>query len=166
MAEARRDSRARPRLKDVPRPALILGLAGLIPFLAGPPAAFAAGYPESFYFVNLQMAYGAVILSFMGAVHWGLALAQDDAGNFPRLGLAVLPALAGWAALMIPTGLGLLLLAAGFAGVFFADLRTVAAGRAPAWYPALRKLLTAVVLLCLGLSYAALVVSLGPGTAG
>ena len=159
------DKPAKARLGDVPRPALVLGFAGLLPFLAGAAGAWAVEYPDVLVIVNLQMAYGAVILSFMGAVHWGLALAQGDAGNWRRLGLSVLPALVGWAALTVPNGLGLLLLALGFAGVFFADLRSVAAGRAPAWYKALRRPLTAIVLLCLAASYLALAGSLAEAMA-
>jgi len=142
--------------QDIPQPALVLGLAGLLPFLATALAAWLVDDRLFTFAVNLQIAYGAIILSFLGAVHWGLALAQDDAGNWRRLGLSVLPALAGWLALMIALPFGLLLLALGFAAVFFADLRTVAAGRAPAWYKALRKALTIVVLLSLAASYAAL----------
>jgi hypothetical protein len=150
----------RPRLGDVPRPALVLGLAGLIPFVAGTLGAWLAPGNAFILILNLQMAYAAIILSFMGAIHWGLAMAQDDAGNWRRLGLSVVPALAGWVALMVPNGLGLLLLGLGFAGVFFADLRSIAGGRAPAWYRALRKPLTTVVLLCLAGDYAALAVRL------
>lgn len=153
--------RDKPRLGDIPRPALVLGFAGLIPFVATAVAAFLAGYPQIIFVINLQMAYAAVILSFMGAVHWGLAMAQGDAGNWRRLGLSVLPALAGWLAMMIPNDLGLLLLALGFVGVFFADLRSIARGRAPGWYRALRKPLTAVVLACLAASYLAMIGSLG-----
>jgi hypothetical protein len=149
-----------PRPGDLPRPALILGLAGLLPFLACTLAVWTTGYPDFVLFINLQMAYGAVILAFLGAVHWGLAMAQNDAGNWRRLGFSVLPALAGWVALVLPNALGLLLLALGFAGVFLVDLRAIAAGRAPAWYKTLRKPLTAIVLLCLGTTYAALVVRL------
>jgi hypothetical protein len=149
-----------PRPGDLPRPALILGLAGLLPFLACALAVWTTGYPDFVLFINLQMAYGAVILAFLGAVHWGLAMAQNDAGNWRRLGFSVLPALAGWVALVLPNALGLLLLALGFAEVFLVDLRAIAAGRAPAWYKTLRKPLTAIVLLCLGTTYAALVVRL------
>jgi len=152
-------------LSAVPRAALVLGFAGLIPFIAGAVAGFVVGYPNVILIVNLQMTYAALILSFMGAVHWGLAMAQDDAGNWRRLGLSVLPALLGWLALMVPNGLGLLLLALGFAGVFFADLRSVKGGRAPAWYPALRKPLTAIVLACLAASYLALAAGLGEALA-
>ncbi|MGF1628971.1 MAG: DUF3429 domain-containing protein [Kiloniellaceae bacterium] len=147
-------------LGDVPRPALILGFAGLLPFAACAAGAWATGEPAYFLLVNMQMAYGAVVLSFLGAVHWGLALAQEAAGNWRRLGPSVLPALAGWIALMIPSPLGLLLLALGFVGMFFADRAAVTANRAPAWYAALRKPLTLLVLLSLAASYAALVAKL------
>lgn len=145
----------------MPRPALVLGVAGLLPFLATAIAAFMVGYPALVIVINLQMTYAAITLSFLGAVHWGLALAQNDADNWRRLGLSVLPALAGWLALVVPNAYGLLLLALGFAAVFFADLRCIAARRAPAWYRALRKPLTAVVLACLAASYVALSVGLG-----
>lgn len=150
----------RARLGEVPRPALILGFAGLLPFLACAAGAWAAGDPAYIILINLQMAYGAIVLSFLGAVHWGLALAQEAADNWRRLGPAVLPALVGWIALMIPNPLGLLLLALGFVGMFFADRAAVTANRAPAWYAALRKPLTLAVLLSLAASYAALAAKL------
>lgn len=145
-------------LGDVPRPALVLGGAGLIPFLAGVAGVWTLDYPDFFLALNLMMAYAAVVLAFLGAVHWGLALAQEAAGNWRRLAPSVLPALAGWFALMLPNALGLLLLAIGFAGAFLADRAAVTANRAPAWYRALRKPLTLVVLAGLAACYAALAV--------
>jgi hypothetical protein len=145
-------------LGDVPRPALVLGFAGLIPFLAGVAGVWTLGYPDFILALNLLMAYAAVILAFFGAVHWGLALAQEAAGNWRRLAPAVLPALAGWFALMLPNAIGLLLLAIGCAGVFLADRAAVSANRAPAWYKALRKPLTLAVLASLAACYAALAV--------
>jgi len=145
-------------LGDVPRPALVLGCAGLIPFLAGVAGVWTLGYPDFILALNLLMAYAAIILAFLGAVHWGLALAQEAAGNWRRLAPAVLPALAGWFALMLPNAFGLLLLAIGFGGVFLADRAAVTANRAPAWYKALRKPLTLAVLASLAACYAALAV--------
>ena len=141
----------------MPRPALVLGLAGLLPFLAGAAGAWVAGSPAYIIVINMQMAYGAVVLSFLGAVHWGLAMAQDDAVRWRRLGFPIMPALAGWLALMLPNPLGLVLLVLGFVAVFFADLRSP---RLPPWYKALRKPLTLVTILCLATSYAALVARL------
>ena len=148
-------------LAAVPRPALVLGFAGLIPFLASTLGVWIAGYPQSLAALDIQLAYGAVILSFMGAVHWGLAMAGGPkAMSFHRLGWSVVPALAGWLALLLNPIYGLLLMVAGFAGVYFGDLRSIAAGNAPAWYKALRKPLTIIVIASLASSYGALVVRL------
>ena len=70
-----------------------------------------------------------------------------------RLGLGVLPALAGWAALLVvlvgrPLP-ALLLLLLGFALTMLAETRAARRGLMPAGYLGLRILLTAVVVLCL-----------------
>lgn len=145
-------------LRDVPRPALVLACAGLIPFFAGVAGAWTLGGIAFVLALNLMMAYAAIVLAFLGAVHWGLALAQEAAGNWRRLAPSVLPALAGWLALMLDNALGLLLLAIGYVGVFLADRAAVTANRAPGWYKALRKPLTLVVLASLAACYAALAV--------
>lgn len=147
-----------PRLTDVPRPALHLGFAGLIPFVAASLGVWIAGYPQNLIALDIQLAYGAVILSFMGAVHWGLAMAGGEAAvSYRRLGWSVAPVLAGWLALLLNPVYGLLLLILGFAGTFYGDLRSIAAGNAPSWYKALRKPLTLIVIVSLASSYGALV---------
>lgn len=148
-------------LPDVPAPARTLGFAGLIPFLAAALGVWVAPLGWNLLALDIQLAYGAVILSFMGAVHWGLAMAGgSEAMNYQRLGWSVLPALLGWLALLLNPGLGLMLMAAGFAGVYFGDLRSIAAGNTPAWYQALRKPLTIIVIATLLSSFLALVVPL------
>ena len=64
------------------RLAWLLGLAGLLPFAACALAFFAA--PEAWrgFAEGALIAYGAVILSFVCALHWGFAMALpglDDA---------------------------------------------------------------------------------------
>ena len=147
-----------PKLSDVPRPALHLGFAGLIPFVAASLGVWIAGYPQNLIALDIQLAYGAVILSFMGAVHWGLAMAGGEAAvSYRRLSWSVAPALVGWLALLLNPVYGLLLMALGFAAVYFGDLRSITAGNAPAWYKALRKPLTVIVIAALASSYGALV---------
>lgn len=150
----------RARLAEVPRAALILGFAGLIPFLACAAGAWASGVGDGLILVTMQIGYGAIVLGFLGAVHWGLAIAEAAADNWRRLLPGVLPALIGWIAFLLPAPLGLALLALGFAGAYFADRAAVTANRAPAWYAALRKPLTLVVLLSLAASYGALAAKL------
>jgi hypothetical protein len=157
-----------PLLSQVPRPATWLGLAGLVPFVA---AGLAVWLPDPLYVVyaiNLQLFYGACILSFLGAVHWGLALAGTGTGGDPRgtmtfgrLGWSVAPALVAWATLVMDPLVGLIGQILGFTGVFFGDLAAVRRGYAPPWYIALRRPLTAVVVAALGSSVLRAVLGMG-----
>jgi hypothetical protein len=132
--------------------ARLLGYAGLIPFVAaaggllmGPPALQALA-------LRSLLAYGAIILSFMGAVHWGLAMASTRDDAVTQLSLSVLPGLLGWVALLLPAVPACLLLLAGFTTLYWFDLRAAPRGAVPDWYPALRLPLTTGVLLCLALA--------------
>lgn len=103
--------------------------------------------------------YGAVILSFLGGVHWGLTIAdfgtQLEQSAWRRLLLSVLPSIVGWTAMMISTVPGLLLMAASFGLMLWIDLTAVRKGEAPGWYPKLRWPLSIVVIGCLLLGAAA-----------
>lgn len=83
-----------------PAPADLLGYGGLIPFL-GLALLSALGLDWA---TRSATYYGAAILSFLGAVHWGVALrALDDEADLDpwRLGLGILPSLVAWAALSL-----------------------------------------------------------------
>src|ERR1700689_5242304 len=67
---------------------------------------------------RIAVAYGAVVLAFVGAVHWGLALAGHLAWNPARIAGSVLPAVFGAAATVLGGQRGLALLVVGF-GVFW-----------------------------------------------
>ena len=145
-------------MDEVPRPALVLGAAGLVPFFAGAAGVWTLDQPYAGLALILELQYAAIILSFLGAVHWGLAMAgPGGAGpSWGRLGWSVTPALAGWIAIQFPPAAGLLLLAVAFAAAWAVDRRAVRNGFAPGWYAPLRKGLTIGVLLCLGASLLAL----------
>lgn len=131
---------------DASLAARILGLGGLVPFTV--PALFSWLAPD-FAGVDwraLLADYGAVILSFVGALHWGYAIHPRAAGQSAWLlcGWSVLPALLAVAALQCPLPLGLRLLAGGLCCVVLVDhglLRVVAL---PAWFLRLRYQLTIV----------------------
>ena len=61
------------QVRHSPTPALVLGISGLIPFVAAPLYMHYSGafLPE---IATAQLAYGASILSFLGGVRWGLTL--------------------------------------------------------------------------------------------
>jgi len=121
-----------------------IGLACAIPFLTGGPRLFS---------VHALLAYGAVILSFLGGVHWGMAIrspsAWDNAKLTGQLILSVIPSLAGWAGLLVGGTAGLFILAISIAAMLFADIRASRLGDAPPWYPKLRVPLTCVVVATL-----------------
>jgi hypothetical protein len=92
------------------RSAHTLGILGLLPFfalalLSWLPDAASIGQLAIAPLARLSLAaYAAVILSFLGAVHWGFALA-DSGMSLPlarqSLRWGVVPSLLGWLALML-----------------------------------------------------------------
>ncbi len=136
---------------DVPKPALALGVAGLIPFVSMAAGSFAADSGTAVLAINAGLLYGAVILSFLGGVHWGRALAGDRIEpSWRRLGWAVTPSLIAWGAAFLPDAvLALVTYVAGFSLAYFVDIRATHAGIFPAWYGTLRKILSIAVLACL-----------------
>jgi hypothetical protein len=86
--------------------ALILGYAGLIPFvgLSAASVLIDATHRNSLLFCLL--AYGATIISFLGAIHWGLTM-KDDSPSQWQLIWGVIPSLAAWLSLIFSTQLGL-----------------------------------------------------------
>lgn len=87
--------------------AILLGAAGLIPFLAALAVIITA--PTSASAATVAMIdYAACTLAFLGAVHWGFALEPTSMMNDPRLNhqrlvFGVIPALIAWLALMTLT---------------------------------------------------------------
>ena len=143
--------------RSIPRAPLSLGLAGLLPFLWGaltvllPDLALwtAQTIGPRFAGPYVMLFYGAVILSFMSGVLWGFA--TKASGTLATTGyvLSVIPAL--WAFLMTgggPASAGINLIF-GFAGLLALDWHFARHDLAPAWWLALRVLLTAVVIACL-----------------
>ena len=138
--------------ETLPTPARILGPAGLIPF-AGL-ALVALVLPEwRAEALRGLLAYGAAIASFLGAVHWGLALhpaSGEERAAWGRIGLGVLPALAAWVALMLPGHRpGLIALAAILVATALVETLAARRGLVPAPYLRLRWGLSLGAAACL-----------------
>jgi hypothetical protein len=140
-----------------PLSALLLGLAGLIPFVWGALTTLspalqlwgAQSLGPRFVGPHIQLFYGAVILSFMSGVLWGFATKTTGPRAAAGYALSVIPAL--WAFFFTgggPTSAATYL-AAGFAGLLILDGQFARWGLAPPWWMSLRTGLTAIVLLCL-----------------
>ncbi len=144
----------------IPRAALILGLAGLLPFLWGaatqisPQLAAWGGQWVGPLFIGtyVSLTYGTVILSFMSGVLWGFATKASGEEAAIGYGLSVIPAL--WAFFMVngdPADAAVNL-AAGFVGLLLLDWHFWRMGTAPDWWLHLRGLLTVIVLACLAVA--------------
>ena len=138
------------RHHEIPAPAIILGGGGLLPFLFLTGVSLTGNFMPSALAREILLAYSIAILSFMGAVHWGLAM-NATPGDQPwrRYVVSVIPALAATATAFFDGGLQFVWLAICFFGLLLYDLFAVRRGEAPRWYPRLRWPLTLGVCACL-----------------
>lgn len=137
--------------QSMPRLVAWLGYGGLVPFVALALLGWLA--PTTFgLWKAALLGYGAVILSFVGALHWGFAMASPGLSLAQRnacYAWSVVPALLAWPALLAPPVLATLLLVAGFAAHYRQDQRLARWTVQPPWYLPLRLRLTATACLCL-----------------
>jgi hypothetical protein len=132
-----------------------LGYGGLLPFLVLAVAVWVDSSRSSLW-RDALVGYGAVILSFVGALHWGFAMNQSDMTAHQRTRSfvwSVVPALMAWVALAMTLKYASLLLVAGFSIHFWRDKRLVAVVDMPVWYLPLRLRLTLVACLSLLSNY-------------
>jgi Protein of unknown function (DUF3429) len=144
-------------MRQIPLSALLLGLAGLIPFLWGAattelPAVATWGQDRlgaRFVGPYVQLYYGALILCFMSGVLWGFATKARGSGAGASYALSTLPML--WTFFMTGGGpvSSAINLVVGFLGVLALDWHFWRLGLAPQWWLPLRVILTAVVVASL-----------------
>ncbi|GAB5512230.1 MAG: DUF3429 domain-containing protein [Hyphomicrobiales bacterium] len=141
----------------IPTAPLLLGLAGLIPFIWGALTYLSPSLAQwgadalgpRFIGPYVQLFYGSVILSFMSGVLWGFATKTSGARAATGYVLSVIPAL--WAFFMTgggPTTAGTNLIF-GFLGLLALDFAFSTWGLTPRWWMSLRLLLTTIVVACL-----------------
>lgn len=124
------------------------GYAGVVPFAAGLAAlVLAPTLAERDFAQRALIAYGAVILSFVGAVHFGLAIGGRLEWSWIRVLGAVLPAAAGLAAVLIGGQHALALLVVGFGVFWLYEHRACPVGLPPAYLRLRRNLSVAVCAL-------------------
>ena len=144
--------------QNIPKAALILGLAGVLPFIVFGLLAITVGggivTPK--LADTLLIGYGAIILSFMAGVRWGLALtAHREDDQALQLTVSVVPSLIAWAACFMPFAYGLPLLTFTHAALAVWDIRGMHNGRGPVWYAKLRMILASLavgILVLVGLA--------------
>lgn len=142
----------------IPRPALVLGLAGLLPFVWGVATPLIPALNSltlntlgpRFTGPYVLISYGSVILSFMSGVLWGFA-ARGPESRYSGYALSVLPAL--WVFFMVGGGpsQALSALIVGYLALLRIDWQFSTWGLTPPWWMRLRLILSAGVVLALAL---------------
>ena len=153
-----------PSIKSIPSSVAWLGYGGLLPFVG-----LAAGcFTDAAYGALFQVAlvlYGAVILSFVGALHWAFAMTLPGLSAAKRRECfvwSVVPALLAWVAatlIAVPAqgrvlsmfygfAVAAALLIVGFVANYVQDVRLARVAALPLWYLPLRLRLTTVASIC------------------
>lgn len=142
-----------------------LGYGGLLPFVALAAGSFAAAEYAALCRVALVL-YGALILSFVGALHWAFAMTLPNLSASKRTECfiwSVAPALLAWPAAMLMAVSAQISVASiffgykvaaapliiGFVANYIQDIRLARVASLPVWYLPLRLRLTAVACVCL-----------------
>ncbi|HXZ50157.1 MAG TPA: DUF3429 domain-containing protein [Usitatibacter sp.] len=107
--------------------------------------------------ITALVTFSAIILSHLGGIENGLALREEASTEATRavaLGLSIVPSLAAWGVLWLPTprwqvgaALGL------FVAVWAADLWLSRHGLIPSWFVDMRTAVTVVVCVILGVAW-------------
>ncbi|GJE90793.1 DUF3429 domain-containing protein [Phanerochaete sordida] len=154
---------------SVPQPYVVMGLAGALPYLgstlttiylarqAGEAATAAISSIDPGVAItvlhqalDIQTTYGAVLLSFLGALHWGFEFAgYGGQKGYSRLLLGASPVVWGWATLALDPMNALIAQWVGFTGLWYADLKVTGNGWAPKWYSQYRFYLSILVGTCI-----------------
>ncbi|KAK6503928.1 hypothetical protein TWF506_002150 [Arthrobotrys conoides] len=135
--------------REVPKEVLFFGGAGLVPYIATTASTFFLAWDiknisqeGAGYFVNqetastvlgllepIQVGFGAVILSFLGAIHWGLEFAAYGGSHpYQRYLLGILAPALAWPTVFMQYDIALLTQFLGFTGMYFADSRATTLG--------------------------------------
>lgn len=151
---------------NVPKPVLTVGLAGTIPYLGTSLATIILAREASYASVgtapsgysleeilsalhhveHIQITYGAIILSFLGALHWGMEFAKlGGEQGYKRLMLGIVPVLFAWPTTFLTHGVALATQWVGFTGAWFLDQRASQLGWTTSWYSTYRFYLSVIV---------------------
>jgi Protein of unknown function (DUF3429) len=126
---------------------LWLGYAGLLPFLGGALLVWLVRPEERPFAAQALSAYAALIVSFLGGIHWGLAFARPAPAP-TRFVWGVVPSLLAWVAVMMPASSGLVLSGALLLLTWAVDRRTYPQLGAAQWLTLRFRLSAAAALSC------------------
>ena len=136
-----------PAGQPVPALAQRLGHLGLVPFVLGALLVWFVRAEALPFAAQALSAYAALVVSFLGGIHWGLALRA--AAPSPRLLLwGTAPTLGAWVAVMMPAASGLVLSGALLLACWLVDRRLYVEQGVGAWLTLRFRLSVGAALCC------------------
>ena len=137
---------------------ILLSILGLLPFFFGLIDLF-LNKNNLFFVINLPKYYGSIILTFLGAVYWGIILNDSHKNLIPDkvktyiICWSIIPSL--WSILILIFGhsISIIILALCYIFVQFVDEFILKYFKFPIWYLFLRRSLTIIVIFILIFSY-------------
>ncbi|TAQ85400.1 hypothetical protein B7494_g6293 [Chlorociboria aeruginascens] len=150
-------------LNTVPKESYYIGAAGVVPYAATSLSTVFLAYdinlnnttghslifsPETAhqlldFITPIQIGYGAVIISFLGAIHWGLEYAgYGGHHSYRRYMIGVIAPAVAWPTIFMPVEYALITQFLAFNFLYFADARATVRGWFPPWYSTYRFVLT------------------------
>ncbi len=136
----------------------ILSILGLLPFFFGLIDLF-INKNNLFFVINLPKYYGSIILTFLGAVYWGVVLKDYNKNLIPEkikiyiTCWSIMPSLCSGLILIFNHNITIIILALCFFIVQFVDEFIIRYFKFPIWYLFLRRSLTIVVIFVLIFTY-------------
>lgn len=95
---------------------------------------------------HVQITYGAIILSFLGALHWGMEFSKlGGEHGYYRLAVGTIPVIFAWPTTFLSHGIALAVQWFGFTGMWFVDQRASTQGWTTSWYATYRFYLSIIV---------------------
>ena len=126
-----------------------IGYAGLIPFIGL--SAMSVLWRDIHHSAVLfsLLAYGATIISFLGAIHWGLAMREEKPDRNAII-WGVIPSLVAWVSLIVDNHWGLAIQVITLWSCFWVDYKRYPKFGVGQWL-SMRLLLTVIAGICLAL---------------
>ena len=137
---------------------ILLSVLGLLPFFFGLIDLF-LNKDNLFFVINLPKYYGSIILTFLGAIYWGIILNDSHKNLIPEkiktyiTYWSIIPSLWSSLILIFNHNITIIILAICYIIVQFVDEFVIKYFKFPIWYLFLRRLLTIIVILILIFSY-------------
>jgi hypothetical protein len=127
---------------------LWLGYGGLVPFVGLALLIWLLPARYQALLALALVAYGALIASFLGGLHWGTGFLMGEAAPRMQFVWGVVPCLLGWLAVLLPTHVGLPVLALLLVACYAVDRITYPAVGLGRWLPMRLQLTVVAALSC------------------